>query len=81
MDKYYVVNLLKDELYENQKELDRTNDKINYLRNKLSISTSKQDYVSMKKDLDICERDRRELRGRCSALRQAIALLEKEVER
>lgn len=78
MDKYYVVNLLKDELYENQKELDRTNDKINYIRNRLSISTSKQDYVSMKKDLDICEKDRRELRGRCSALRQAIAKLEKE---
>ena len=81
MDKNYVVNLFKDELDENQEALDRTNEKINYLRNKLSISTSKQDYVSMKKDLDICEKDRRELRGRCSALRKAIALLEKEAER
>jgi predicted nucleic acid-binding Zn-ribbon protein len=78
MDKYYVVNLLKDKLDENQEELDRANDKINYLRNRLSISTSKQDYVSMKKDLDLCEKDRGELRGRCSALRQAIAKLEKE---
>lgn len=76
MDELYAINLLKDELYEQQKSLDRTTDSINYLRNKLSISTNKQDYISMKKDLDEIEKDRRELRGRCSALRQAIKKLE-----
>lgn len=76
MDELYAINLLKDELYEQQKSLDRATDSINYLRNKLSISTNKQDYISMKKDLDELEKDRRELRGRCSALRQAIKKLE-----
>ena len=75
MDEFYVVNLLKDELYEKQKRLDKVTDQIHYLRNKLAIETKKQDYATNKKFLDDCEKERRELRGQVSALRQAIVKL------
>lgn len=78
MDEKYAVNLLKDTLEEKELELSRTANSINFLRNKIAISTNKSDYFWLKKDLDVLETDRRELRGQVSALRQAIAKLEKE---
>jgi predicted nucleic acid-binding Zn-ribbon protein len=78
MDKYYVVNLLRDILADKNVELEKETWKINYLRNEISISTSRQDYGNLKTELDSCEQNRRLLRGQVSALRQAIAKLEKE---
>lgn len=78
MNKAYVPNLLRDILDDKKEELERESEKINYLRNKISISTSRQDYGNLRTELDACERARRLLRGQVSALRQAIAKLEKE---
>lgn len=78
MDEKYAVNLLKDTLHDKELELERATKSINYIRNKISISLNKTDYFWLKKDLDVLETDRRELRGQVSALRQAIAKLEKE---
>lgn len=78
MDKRYVPNLLRDILADKNVELEKETWKINYLRNKISISTSRQDYGNLKTELDACEQSRRLLRGQASALRQAIAKLEKE---
>jgi predicted nucleic acid-binding Zn-ribbon protein len=78
MDERYVIDLLKDTLDEKQEELDRTTKSIDHIRNRIHISTDKKDYIWLKKDLDVLENDRRELRGKVSALRQAIKKLEKE---
>lgn len=78
MDELYVINFLKDTLDDREQELKRTNDSINHLRNRIAISTDKKDYIWLKKDLDVLEHDRRELRGKVSALRMAIKTLERE---
>lgn len=78
MDERYVIDLLKDTLNEKQEELNRTTKSIDHIRNRIHISTDKKDYIWLKKDLDVLENDRRELRGKVSALRQAIKKLEKE---
>jgi predicted nucleic acid-binding Zn-ribbon protein len=78
MDERYVIDLLKDTLNEKQEELDRTTKSIDHIRNRIHISTDKKDYIWLKKDLDVLENDRRELRGKVSALSQAIKKLEKE---
>lgn len=78
MDERYVIDLLKDTLDDKQEELNRTTKSIDHIRNRIHISTDKKDYIQLKKDLDILENDRRELRGKVSALRQAIKKLEKE---
>lgn len=78
MDEKYVINLLKDTLNDKQEELDRTTKSIDHIRNRIHISTDKKDYIWLKKDLDALEYDRRELRGKVSALRQAIKKLERE---
>ena len=77
MDKAYVPNLLRDILVDKNVELEKETFKINYLRNEISSSTSR-DYENLKTELDASERARRLLRGQVSALRQAIAKLEKE---
>ena len=77
MDKAYVANLLMDILVDKNVELEKETFKINYLRNEISSSTSR-DYEYLKTELDASERARRLLRGQVSALRQAIAKLEKE---
>jgi predicted nucleic acid-binding Zn-ribbon protein len=77
MDKRYVPNLLRDILADKNVELEKETWKINYLRNEISSSTSR-DYENLKTELDTSERTRRLLRGQVSALRQAIAKLEKE---
>lgn len=78
MDKYYVPNLLRDILVDKKVELEKETEYINYLRNKISISTSRQDYGNLRTELDTSEQTRRLLRGQVSALRQAIKKLEKE---
>lgn len=78
MDEFYVINLLKDELEDKEKNLYKTTDAIKFIRSKLRETTNELDVKWLKKDLEVLENDRRELRGQCSALRQAISKLEKE---
>ena len=79
MDEFYVVNLLKDTLDDKNRELQKTTDAIHFLRDKIAdADTSFNDVKWLSKDLEILETDRRELRGQTSALRQAIAKLERE---
>ena len=79
MDEFYVVNLLKDTLDDKNRELQKATDAIHFLRDKIAdANTSFNDIKWLSKDLEIIEGDRRELRGQCSALRQAISKLEKE---
>ena len=78
MNKSYVPNLLRDILVDKNVELEKETFKINYLRNEISSSINLQDCENLRTELDACERARRLLRGQVSALRQAIAKLEKE---
>ena len=79
MDEFYVVNLLKDTLDDKNRELQKTTDAIHFIRDKIAdADTSFNDIKWLSKDLEILEADRRELRGQTSALRQAIAKLERE---
>lgn len=79
MDELYVINLLKDTLDDKTEELEKTTNAVHFIRGKLEdAETNFNDAKWLSKDLTVLENDRRELRGQCSALRQAIAKLERE---
>lgn len=77
MDEKFVTDLLKNELDKREESLKNCTKNIDDIRNKMSIATHNKDYFWNKKDLDGYEKTRRELRGEISALRQAIAKLER----
>lgn len=78
MDPNFVIELLKKELEARESSLEHHTNRIDALRNKLTTSVNKKDYIWLKRDLDWYEVQRRDLRGEISALRQAIKKLEKE---
>lgn len=79
MDEHYAVNILKDTLDEKTENLEKTTKAIAFIRGKInSPDISFIDIKWLSNDLAVLENDRRELRGQCSALRQAIAKLERE---
>ena len=74
----FARDMLENELNVRKKEFDRLSDEVCTLRNEMMISTSKALYSTLKSDIDHIDKRRRELRGEMSALRQAIAKLEKD---
>ena len=78
MDENFVTNLLRQELRIREGLLNEVTKSLDDTRNRLSITTSKQDYISCKNSIDSLDLSRRELRGEISALRQALKVLERE---
>ena len=68
MDEYYVINLLRDHLSKNESELNEINDLMRVNQQAFDSRMALETYGSRRK----------ELRGQISALRQSIAVLEKE---
>lgn len=81
MDETFVPNLLRGELVVREDKLGKLTDEIHRLRDKISNTHDKNssfDVYWLRKELETYESARRELRGQVSALRQAIARLERE---
>lgn len=81
MDEKFVPDLLKKELKTREDKLEKLTQEIYRLRDKLStgnISPGTNDYYWLRKELETYEEARRQCRGETSALRQAIAKLERE---
>lgn len=81
MDEKFVPELLKKELQTREEKLEKLTQEIHRLRDKLStgdISPGTNDYYWLRKELETYEEARRQCRGETSALRQAIAKLERE---
>ncbi len=81
MDEKFVVNLLQKELDARDDRLKKVTEEITRIRDKISawdIKPGTTDYYWLRKELDVYDEKRRELRGETSALRQAIAKLERE---
>lgn len=81
MDETFVPNLLRGELVLREDKLGKLTDEIHRLRDKISNihdNSSSFDVYWLRKELETYESARRELRGQVSALRQAIARLERE---
>lgn len=74
----FARDILVKELETRRFEFVRLSDEACTLRNEMMISTSKALYSTLKSDIDQIDKRRRELRGEMSALRQAIAKLEKD---
>ena len=81
MDEKFVPDLLKKELQERERKLEKLTQEIHRLRDKLStgdFTPGTTDYYWLRKELETYEEARRQCRGETSALRQAIAKLERE---
>ena len=81
MDEKFVPDLLKKELQAREIKLEKLTQEINRLRDKLStgdFAPGTTDYYWLRKELETYEEARRQCRGETSALRQAIAKLERE---
>lgn len=81
MDEKFVPDLLKKELQTREDKLEKLTQEIHRLRDKLSTSDftpGTTDYYWVRKELETYEEARRQCRGETSALRQAIAKLERE---
>ena len=80
MDETFVPNLLRRELDSREEQMVKVTYEINRLRDKISdwgMTPGTTDYYWLRKELEVYEKARRELRGEVSALRQAIARLER----
>ena len=75
----FVTDILMTELSNRIKEFNEISDKLNGLRNHLTISTKKGSYFAMIGEKEQMEKRRRELRGEMSALRQAIKKLQEGI--
>lgn len=81
MDEKFVIQMLQKELDARDEKLEKLTQEIHRIRNKLStgdISPGTTDYYWLRKELETYEEARRQCRGETSALRQAIAKLERE---
>ena len=81
MDEMFVPNLLRRELDSREEQMVKVTYEINRIRDKFSewdMKPGTTDYYWLRKELEVYEKARRELRGEVSALRQAIAKLERE---
>lgn len=81
MDEKFVIQMLQKELDARDEKLEKLTQEIHRIRNKLStgdISPGTTDYYWLRKELEAYEEARRQCRGETSALRQAIAKLERE---
>ena len=81
MDEKFVILMLQKELDARDEKLEKLTQEIHRIRNKLStgdISPGTTDYYWLRKELETYEEARRQCRGETSALRQAIAKLERE---
>lgn len=81
MDETFVPNLLKKELQVREAKLEKLTQEIHRIRNKFSdldLKPGTTDYYWLRKELETYEEARRQCRGETSALRQAIAKLERE---
>lgn len=74
----FVKDILEHELDTRIGELEKLTEDVVALRNKMTITTSKQLYSVLKSDIDQIDKRRRELRGEISALRQGIKKVMKE---
>ena len=74
----FVKDILEHELDIRIGELEKLTEDGVALRNKMTITTSKQLYSVLKSDIDQIDKRRRELRGEISALRQGIKKVMKE---
>ena len=81
MDETFVPELLKKELETREEKLEMLTKEIHRLRDKISgrddIQPGSTDFYWLKKELGAFEEARRQCRGEVSALRQAIAKLER----
>lgn len=81
MDESFVPNLLKNELENREERLSKVTEEISRMRDKIAnvhAFGSFSDVYWLRKEMEVYEKARRELRGEVSALRQAIARLERE---
>lgn len=81
MDEKFVPDLLKKELKTREDKLEKLTQEIHRLRDKLStgdFAPGTTDYYWLRKELETYEEARRQCRGETSALRQAIAKLDRE---
>lgn len=81
MDESFVPTLLKNELETREERLSKVTEEIHRMRDKIADVQSYSafsDVYWLRKELEVYEKTRRELRGEVSALRQAIAKLERE---
>lgn len=81
MDESFVPNLLKNELETREERLSKVTEEIHRMRDKIADVQSYaafSDVYWLRKEMEVYEKARRELRGEVSALRQAIAKLERE---
>jgi predicted nucleic acid-binding Zn-ribbon protein len=74
----FVKDILEHELDIRIGELEKLTKDAVALRNKMTITTSKQLYSVLKSDIDQIDKRRRELRGEISAIRQGIKKVMKE---
>lgn len=80
MDESFVPNLLKKELENREERLSKVTDEIHRMRDKIADVQSYagfSDVYWLRKEMEVYENARRELRGEVSALRQAIARLDR----
>ena len=81
MDEKFVPDLLRAELKTREDKLEKLTQEIHRLRDKLStgiFTPGTTEYYWLRKELETYEEARRQCRGETSALRQAIAKLERE---
>ena len=80
MDESFVPNLLKNELETREERLSKVTEEIHRMRDKISDIQSYAAFADvywLRKEMEVYEKARRELRGEVSALRQAITKLER----
>jgi predicted nucleic acid-binding Zn-ribbon protein len=80
MDESFVPNLLRTELETREERLSKVNDEVHRMRNKIAHIQPSGEFSNvywLRKEMEVYEKARRELRGEVSALRQAIARLER----
>lgn len=81
MDEKFVIRMLQKELDARDEKLEKLTQEIHRIRNKFSeldIQPGTTDYYWLRKELETYEEARRQCRGETSALRQAIAKLDRE---
>lgn len=80
MDESFVPNLLKRELENREERLSKVTEEISRMRDKIANTNAFgnfSDVYWLRKEMEVYEKARRELRGEVSALRQAITRLER----
>lgn len=80
MDESFVPNLLRNELENREERLSKVTEEIHRMRDKIAYVQPSGEFVTtywLRKEMEVYEKARRELRGEVSALRQAIARLER----